>query len=189
MILCPPDDPFYECGKWQSFMPALFACIVATRGPVLEIGVGHVSTPVLHAFCITQDRLLISVEDDVEWSGKFRRQLENNRHVFLEGNIVEQTSLACRKYGPVVALVDNIQKEHDSNRTECFRVVYPICKWTVVHDFHSRIEAEILPLTHDCKSSIVTDCYFPPTLVTTKTFSDRLPLGLERLGRIIKSPA
>ena len=37
--------------KWQSHLPALLACIAVTHGPVLELGVGHFSTPHLHALC------------------------------------------------------------------------------------------------------------------------------------------
>ena len=53
--------------KWESWKPALAACLAATKGSVLEIGVGHYSTHWLHDLCQAEGRTLFSFEEDKEW--------------------------------------------------------------------------------------------------------------------------
>jgi len=44
-----------ECGdrivENGTHLPALLACVSRTAGGVIELGVGHFSTPILHAVC------------------------------------------------------------------------------------------------------------------------------------------
>lgn len=53
--------------SWGSHLVPLMACVCATRGPVLEVGVGNWSTPVLHAYCNAAGRRLVSVDEDKLW--------------------------------------------------------------------------------------------------------------------------
>jgi hypothetical protein len=46
-----------------SHLPALVPCVVTTDGPVLELGLGEFSTPVLHSLCF-RTRTLLSVDGD-----------------------------------------------------------------------------------------------------------------------------
>ncbi len=48
--------------------PVLAAAVARTKGPVLEMGSGHHSTPMLHYLCA--GRLLITVDTDAEWMDK-----------------------------------------------------------------------------------------------------------------------
>lgn len=57
--------PFYG-----SHLPALLACVMATEGPVLELGMGYFSTPILHAIC-HPDRHLVSFESDAKFAAMF----------------------------------------------------------------------------------------------------------------------
>lgn len=57
--------------SWGSHMVPLMACVCATRGAVLEVGVGYWSTPVLHAYCAAAGRKLVSVDEDRVWAEKF----------------------------------------------------------------------------------------------------------------------
>jgi hypothetical protein len=57
---------------WGSHLPPLAACLGATSGPVLEIGSGIFSTPVLHAYCRGAGRVFISVEEHPQWVEKMR---------------------------------------------------------------------------------------------------------------------
>jgi len=66
-------------------MPMLLMAIGATRGPVLEIGVGHFSTPQLHYLCAGMNRRLVSVEQAKDWHDEFavkygRTSLHSFRH-------------------------------------------------------------------------------------------------------------
>lgn len=56
--------------EWGSYLPSLFSCLLATKGPVLEVGVGDISTPILRAFCSASKRPLVSIEDDDVWRAK-----------------------------------------------------------------------------------------------------------------------
>lgn len=57
----------YGYSGWGSHVPALLTAILHTQGPVLEMGCGHWSTPILHAVCGAQGRFLLSAESDEAW--------------------------------------------------------------------------------------------------------------------------
>lgn len=61
-----------EDTSWGSHLVPLMACVTATRGPVLEVGVGHWSTPLLHRYCMAGGRVLVSIDEDAEWVKQFR---------------------------------------------------------------------------------------------------------------------
>jgi hypothetical protein len=50
-------------------LPVLKHMVGVTTGPVLEMGMGYNSTPILHELC--QDRLLVSLDSQTEWVEKF----------------------------------------------------------------------------------------------------------------------
>lgn len=56
---------------WATHLPALMACLAATKGPVLECGAGIWSTPILHAACAPTRRQLLTLEHNPAWLGKF----------------------------------------------------------------------------------------------------------------------
>jgi hypothetical protein len=56
---------------WGSHLPLLLAAFEATHGPVLEFGVGHCSTPLLHALCHATKRPLLSLESHPVWHDQF----------------------------------------------------------------------------------------------------------------------
>lgn len=58
-MLVMPMDP------WGSHLPVLMACAAHTTGPVLELGCGDFSTPILHTVC--RGRKLVSLENDPEF--------------------------------------------------------------------------------------------------------------------------
>lgn len=49
--------------------PILAACVARTKGPILELGVGLGSTPLLHYMAV--DRLIISADTDAKWLDVF----------------------------------------------------------------------------------------------------------------------
>jgi hypothetical protein len=56
--------------KFMTHLPSLFAVLLATDGPVLEIGCGLGSTPILRAYCQAAGRVFLSVESDKDWAEK-----------------------------------------------------------------------------------------------------------------------
>lgn len=61
-----------EDTSWGSFMVPLTACLAATSGPVLEVGIGEWSTPFLTRYCLAAGRKLLSVDEDPEWIELFK---------------------------------------------------------------------------------------------------------------------
>lgn len=51
---------------------AIAYCVTRTRGPVVELGSGWYSTPLLHGLCEGLGRELITVDDDRVWLENFR---------------------------------------------------------------------------------------------------------------------
>jgi hypothetical protein len=54
-----------------SHVPLLAQVIAHTQGPILELGCGHGSTPLIHALCEPTCRHVVSADDDPEWLGQF----------------------------------------------------------------------------------------------------------------------
>src|ERR1035437_8587915 len=49
---------------WGSHMPILIKVLDISKGPVLELGMGVFSTPLLHMLCVDKKRVLVSYEND-----------------------------------------------------------------------------------------------------------------------------
>lgn len=58
--------------SWGSHLVPLMACVVNTTGPVLEVGMGYWSTPLLHRYCLAAGRTLVSIEDNAKWTEQFK---------------------------------------------------------------------------------------------------------------------
>lgn len=60
----------------------LFRAAIASTGPILELGTGNSSTTMLHAIAISQNRTLVSVDNNLDWLNLF---LDYNRglHSFM----------------------------------------------------------------------------------------------------------
>jgi len=61
-------------------VPVLAACVARTQGPVLELGAGDYSTPLLHLLC--KGRFLVTVESNPDWLGRYK-DTENPLHRLL----------------------------------------------------------------------------------------------------------
>lgn len=66
----------------HSHAPILAAVAANTTGPILELGVGHGSTPLLHWICAPTKRRLVSVDCDFDWLSMMR-WMETPWHPFV----------------------------------------------------------------------------------------------------------
>lgn len=66
-----PGSIYSPDTSWGSHLVPLMACVTATRGSVLEVGVGNWSTPLLHCYCAAGGRKLVSADEDRGWAEKF----------------------------------------------------------------------------------------------------------------------
>lgn len=154
-------DKAYDGATWGSHLPALLGAIAATDGPVLELGVGHFSTPVLHAVC--QDRLLISVERDNEWQAKFGR-LGRPNHWFA-CSLETALELAGDTHFSVALIDDSPGGAH---RAESFKMLIGRSDFVIVHDYHLENREAIEPLLDRMYRYHVTRQYMPPTLIASQ---------------------
>jgi len=73
---------------FATHLPLLTACVLATDGPVIELGCGFWSTPILHELCSPfpghrDGRRLLTCCANADWLGRFSRQLATDEHFFL----------------------------------------------------------------------------------------------------------
>jgi len=66
---------------YGTHMAPLLTAVMATRGPVFEMGCGDYSTPLLHAICKSQDRFLLSSDTSRDWISLFL-DMESVYHKF-----------------------------------------------------------------------------------------------------------
>lgn len=158
-------DPYQtEARAWSSHLPALLAAIAASEGPVLELGVGHFSTPELHAVCGALNRELWSVENHKEWHDEFAKKYKvTGAHFFECMNYPEALKrFRTRDWG--VAFIDH--SPGGANRAEAFLAFRDISQFVVVHDYHLENWDAIQPHLGGM-NYYVTETYQPPTLIAS----------------------
>lgn len=149
---------------WSSYFPALWAAVGATTGPVLELGIGDLSTPSLHALCGAQGRELVSVEDNKEWFDRFATKYFNNLHRIIHSEYLEFLPyLVERNWG--VSFIDS--SPGGKMRAELFKALIPVSDFVVCHDFWQENEEHISPLLKGLNYH-VTSTYRPPTLIASR---------------------
>lgn len=81
-------EPYYERSQahaygWSTHIPMLAAVVATARpGPVLEIGVGRGSSPLLVEMCRAMDRDLMGLDSDAKWIEEIREiDYPNLQHV------------------------------------------------------------------------------------------------------------
>ena len=73
------DSNAYGVGRTHE--PVLAAAVAIARpGPVLEVGAGNYSTPLLHAMCCAMGRRLLTIDSDAGWIERFA-SLQGDGHV------------------------------------------------------------------------------------------------------------
>jgi hypothetical protein len=113
---------------YATHLPLLVTVVSRTEGPVLELGCGDYSTPILHSLC--KDRLLISADEKKEWVEKFKKwgtglhriELVNDWQKFL-------ASLKDIQFG--IIFVDHAPGER---RKDDINFLRGQAKYIVVHD-------------------------------------------------------
>lgn len=115
--------------NWNNHRPLLLNALENTQGDVIELGMGDGSTRFLHDYCEDKKRLLISIDNNPDWAGKFS-QLSSPLHNILctlDNNWHEQR--IEKHWG--VALVDNAPGE---DRWELIKRLKDHADIIVVHD-------------------------------------------------------
>lgn len=162
--------------RYQSHLPALLACIAATEGAVLELGVGHFSTPQLHALLYSKFQILISADDNEGWINEFKKYYDPERHRLLLVDYKEAIPLfAKERWG--VAFIDH--SPGGENRAAAFKALIEVSDYVVMHDAQKDAEnfQAVEPMLAGLNWYLCTDI-FPHTLVASKTL--RIPEQLTK---------
>lgn len=162
---------YQEQLEWGSFLPALVAAVADSKGAVLEIGIGHFSTPILHSLCTALGRKLVSVEDNKEWVSPLAHY-QNSKHIFHVGDYdTILPKLSESNWG--VVLIDN--SPGGWRRLKDFNMFIDRSEYVLVHDYHRENEEAIKPVL---EKRGITHCvigaYQPPTLLASLYY---LPKG------------
>lgn len=111
--------------EWGTHIPLLIKLLEHTEGPVLELGMGISSTPLLHALC--QNRKLVSYENDPIFTEMFKKYQTANHDIRL----VTDWDDAELNHLWSVALIDH---KPDARRKEEIKRLRWFCDYLIVHD-------------------------------------------------------
>jgi len=64
----------FKNDPYGTHQPVLYEIANMTTGPIIEFGSGDNSTGLMHEICKKSKRLLITVDDDLEWINKFSQK-------------------------------------------------------------------------------------------------------------------
>ena len=109
-------------------LPVLKHIVGITTGPVLEMGMGYNSTPILHELC--PNRLLVSLDSEAEWVEKFASFRSNTHKIKSEPNWDDTTQYLKSVLWDVI-LIDHHPCER---RIVDLRLLMHNARFMVVHD-------------------------------------------------------
>jgi hypothetical protein len=115
--------------RYGTHVRLLAAAVKAYPGPVLELGCGNHSTPMLHRMC--SGRRLVTIDDNADWFGKFKGMASADHSFLLLKNYDEADSLIRGTQWGVV-LVDH---RTDRRIVEMAKVTNAGC--VIAHDTES----------------------------------------------------
>lgn len=122
--------------RYGSHLPVLLQALALTDGPVLELGMGVTSTPILSAWCQLEGREVVSVENDVDISNWGENHYGANHHRI---EYVESWDAAPIDRPWDVALIDHSPSER---RVVEIRRLAHRAKYIIVHDTNGRYNRE-----------------------------------------------
>ena len=111
---------------FYTHLPMLKMAVSLTNGPVLEIGCGNGSTPILHKLC--KNRLLYTIETDKAWLQKFD-VYNSDKHKLVAEDDYEKFDSLIRETQWDVVLVDHVAERRNIEIAKLHHA-----KYVVVHD-------------------------------------------------------
>jgi hypothetical protein len=145
---------------YYTHQPVLYEMAMRTNGPIIEFGCGHGSTDLLHEICKQNKRLLISIEDDLEWLFTFQKKYKDDsawhKFIFIPGKPSKES--------------DDPQHWIDFlKKSDLFNVLYFDVCFIDQHPWASRT-ATLKFMKDKAKFVVLHDCdYFPTNNIFGKT--------------------
>ena len=122
--------------SWGSHLPTLIRVLQASEGPVLELGSGPFSTPILHWLCLDSKRPLVTYENDAEYFEMYKK-FGYGLHEFKLVEDWASIPSEDRRWG--VVFVDH--KPAERRKIEIIRLIN-VADYIVVHDTEPQVSAE-----------------------------------------------
>lgn len=119
---------------YGSHLPILTKMMEMTHGPVLELGMGLYSTPLLHTLCELQNRPLSSFDNDPEWFSENKKWESKHHSVYLlkEWNeLYAEYQYVLNQVHWSVAFIDH--KPAKRRKEECKRLAHNT-NFLIIHD-------------------------------------------------------
>lgn len=137
---------------YHTHQPVLYEMAMRTHGPIIEFGCGYGSTELLHEICKENKRLLISLDDNLEWLSIFKEKYstdsEWHQFIFVPGKPSAE-SASAEHWVEFMNHLDLLQKWH-----------FDVC-FIDQHPWQARIET-INYMKDKARFLILHDCdYFP----------------------------
>jgi hypothetical protein len=172
---------------YATHQPILYEIATNTTGPIIEFGCGNGSTDLLHEICEKDQRVLISVDDNLEWLNKYKEKYKNNsewhKFYFVPGKKDETSPdhwiTFLQNFELLKATLFSVCFIDQSpwlGRYETLKVLKNISEYVIVHDCNFFPEQEVFgtvisPLDREKRIAGVFDfsdvfthfkLYFPP---------------------------
>jgi len=121
----------------STYMPMLIKTVQMTSGPVMELGTGLFSTPLLHWLCQADQRKVVSYENDPEFY-KFSRKFQSKNHKI---RLIKDWNEIDTKTHWGVVLIDHSPKRPLRRGTDVIRLK-DSADYIVIHDTGPEIQAK-----------------------------------------------
>lgn len=153
--LLSAEIPFsHRTHAYHTHQPVLHKMASDTSGPIIEFGCGYGSTELLHEICKVNKRLLISLDDNLEWLNIFREKYQSDsewhKFVFVPGKPSADSDNAHHW----VEFMNNFDLLQEYNFDICFIDQHP---------WQGRVET-IKYMKDKAKFLIIHDCDYFPTV-------------------------
>lgn len=125
----------YSSG-WASHLPILIKILQGSEGPVVEIGSGLFSTPVMHWLCQESKRQLVTYEDHPTYY-KWNKTFRSGTHELIFVEDWDKIPLENQHWG--VAFIDHNPPQR--RKIEAARLAN-IADYVIVHDTEPEMDIE-----------------------------------------------
>ncbi len=121
---------------WASHLPVLIKVLQISEGPVLELGSGPFSTPIMHWLCLEAKRRLVTYENDPEYF-EMNKSFSSGQHEVKFIEDWDKIPIETEHWG--VAFVDH--KPSERRKIEIARLS-KIADYIVVHNTEKQQDSE-----------------------------------------------
>lgn len=126
----------YQMNANGTHIPILSALVLKTEGPIVELGAGHYSTPLLHFLCKNNKRTVVSVDTSRVWNEFFETRFKSDNHKYYCTNnkLISVDFLRKSEWKDTVWAVAFIDCGPDADRRRCVEALRNKAKYIIVHD-------------------------------------------------------